>query len=107
MKAYSYIVIKANGEVRTSVTQKEFTLEQMQQIVGGYIERVTVLCDKKLCDMIVNEEGALRNLPINTKATEIYHALSKLHVKQGAVMPLIFPPCSIYGDVIIFDGGMK
>lgn len=38
------------------------TLENMQKIVGGYIESVRIAKDAA---MIVNEEGILRNLPIN------------------------------------------
>lgn len=45
-----------------------FELEEMQKIVGGYIE-VIRLKDGRL--MIVNEEGLLHGLPVNIEATNI------------------------------------
>lgn len=45
-----------------------FELEEMQEIVGGYIE-VIRLKDGRL--MIVNEEGLLQGLPVNIEATNI------------------------------------
>jgi hypothetical protein len=44
----------------------EATLDFLQQIVGGYIERVKT-ADKK--DLIVNEDGLMMNLPYNRNAT--------------------------------------
>lgn len=38
------------------------TLEALQELVGGYIETVTVATD---CVLICNEEGKLRNMPAN------------------------------------------
>lgn len=74
-------IIKTTGEV-TEVEPakgKYFSLEEMQIIVGGYIEVVRISNNEI---MIVNEEGKLDNLPINKKATEI---------------------ASIPGDVIVGD----
>lgn len=42
----------------------ENTLEALQREVGGYIETLTVTCDSCL---IVNEEGAISDLPYNTR----------------------------------------
>lgn len=67
MKNY---IINANG-AKTEVTPKSgnsFTLEELQEYVGGYIEIVR-LSDKFL--MVVNEEGKLLNLPFNSEATDI------------------------------------
>ena len=44
----------------------EWTLEELQSIVGGYIE-VIRLPDERI--LIVNEEGRLRNLPPNPAAS--------------------------------------
>ena len=48
---------------------KEFTLEELQGYVGGYIELI-YLRDGRI--MVVNEEGKLDELPLNSTATEIY-----------------------------------
>lgn len=47
----------------------DFSLEELQQIVGGYIEIVYLLDDYI---MVINEEGKLMNLPMNAQATHIY-----------------------------------
>lgn len=59
-------IIKANGEVipTTPKNGKTFSLEEMQGIVGGYIEIVHL----KDGYMVVNEEGLLMGLPINELA---------------------------------------
>jgi len=64
-------IIKTNGE-QIEVTPKngkDFKLEELQEIVGGYIEVVWFPNDKI---MVINEEGKLLNLPINETATKIY-----------------------------------
>ena len=66
--------IKANGEV-TEVKPKngkDFSLEEMQKFVGGYIEIVEsqIKGDKRL--IVLNEEGKLHGLPVNPKATAIF-----------------------------------
>lgn len=50
----------------------DFSLEELQEFVGGYIETITLLDD---LIMVVNEEGKLLGLPFNKAATEIlwYH----------------------------------
>lgn len=49
---------------------KVFTLEELQQIVGGYIE---ILFFKDGRMMVLNEEGKLEGLPVNMEATRIAH----------------------------------
>lgn len=51
------------------INDKQPSLEQMQEFVGGYIEVVT-LSDSK--QMVINEEGKLLELPINKKATDLF-----------------------------------
>jgi len=64
-------LIKADG-TSTEVTpknKKDFSLEELQKFVGGYIE----LCntsDGRL--MVANEEGRMNRLPENKTATALY-----------------------------------
>lgn len=63
-------IIKTNGE-KSNVTPKngeDVQLEEMQEIVGGYIEIVRL--DEKTI-MVVNEEGLVYNLPYNAKASRL------------------------------------
>ena len=78
-------------EVKPESTAKKpkFKLEELQRYVGGYIELVRL---PKHRNMVVNEEGKLRGLGINYKATEI--------VQKEAARPEI-----IVGDVLICGPG--
>lgn len=65
--------IKASGEV-TNIQPEgedgEFTLEQLQKLVSGYIEVVwRVPGAPPHAVMVVNEEGLLQNLPVNPFAS--------------------------------------
>lgn len=66
---------------------KIFTLKELQDFVGGWIE-VGYLDDGRL--MVVNEEGKVNNLPYNSRATEIYQE----HVYRGDV---------ILGNAVVMD----
>lgn len=48
---------------------KFFELEELQKVVGGYIEIIN-LCNDQI--MVVNEEGKLEDLPYNFIATQMY-----------------------------------
>ena len=64
-------LIKASGtEIEVHPKGQHFTLEELQSIVEGYIEMITI--DKEF-SMILNEERKLMCLPYNEKATRIYH----------------------------------
>lgn len=64
-------VIKAAGAI-TDVQPKNgkfFELEELQKVVGGYIEIINLGNDEI---MVVNEEGKLEDLPYNFFATQMY-----------------------------------
>jgi len=50
------------------------TLERLQELVGGYIEPITVKLGGKLLRAYVDEDGKLKGLPVNPQATELYYA---------------------------------
>ena len=56
-------VTPANGE--------NFTLEELQEMVGGYIELVRVP-NKPSMRLVVNEDGRMKGLPLNHMATGIF-----------------------------------
>ena len=61
-------LIKASGETATVAPKngRSFTLEELQKLVGGYIENV-YLDDGRI--MVLNEEGKLEGLAVNEAAT--------------------------------------
>lgn len=53
-----------------------FTLEELQTVVGGYIEVVPAplaVVDDGPMYLVLNEDGKRDNLPINGFATALYH----------------------------------
>lgn len=66
-------IYKTNGEIIDIEPKngKDFQLKELKDIVGGYIETVTLPNDEF---MVVNEEGKIMGLPLNVNATEIYHS---------------------------------
>lgn len=62
-------IIRVTGEEENFTMDKNTTIEQLREIVGGNIE-VVQLHDRKL--MLVDEDGKLKGKPINEKATNMY-----------------------------------
>lgn len=64
-------LVKANGtEVHvTPADGAAFSLEELQGYVGGYIEIVPSRISG--CELVVNEEGLLNELPFNSKASQL------------------------------------
>ena len=69
---YDYLVIDTDGEETHVESKEKPTLGEMQKAVGGYIEVVHCLYKDKEKQMIINEEGKLRDLELNEKATEMF-----------------------------------
>lgn len=84
------IILKSNGEEQfvTPECGNRFSLEELQKIVGGYIELIYL----RNYLMIVNEEGKIYNLPINVDATEVARF-------NQSIMPNDY----IVGDVLICE----
>lgn len=80
-------LIKADGETRQVAPKngRFFELEELQELVGGYIENV-YLDDGRI--MVVNEEGKFYGLPLNKKATDLADAV-------------ILPWDEIVGDAVV------
>tara|TARA_Y100000592_G_C5481421_1_gene325793 strand:+ start:5029 stop:5274 length:246 start_codon:yes stop_codon:yes gene_type:complete len=60
--------IKTDGTIEEVAIDKENSLKQMQDAVGGYIELVRLTDDDI---MIVNEEGLIFGLPVNEYASKL------------------------------------
>jgi len=86
-------VISTDGteQVVTPKNGKTFTLEELQECVGGYIEMISL--DKETA-MFLNEEGKLNNLPFNHKATEV--AQHRLRPSDFVVGNVLVVPHEMY-----------
>lgn len=80
--------------VATEKAESAPDLDTMQEFVGGIIEVVHVLFLDQRTQMIVNEEGLLKHLPFNIRATSLYH-LASIH-QRGE-----FPHQPIVGNAIV------
>jgi hypothetical protein len=89
------------GEITTSDQPKyDETRAAIEHILGGDMERVRVFWPDRYTDMFVDEIGGPRfkNLPVNPKATEIYH--NNVRVHDPALLARARP---IYGTAVLFD----
>lgn len=64
-------IIKTSGEeiLISPRNNKEWSLEELKSIVGGYIEICDTVDDGYL---VINEDGKLLDLDLNCKATALY-----------------------------------
>lgn len=73
MSTYVLRVIKPDGSDRLIETDKHPRMEQLRDIIGGWIEHhavsVGLHSPKKTMDMLMDEEGLLKGLPINKEAS--------------------------------------
>lgn len=66
-------------------TTGPLTLEAMQRYVGGWIEVVTLahLPGRGRRVLVIDEEGFLKEKPLNVAATMLYHTVSRSGVIVG------------------------
>lgn len=104
MKAFK--VTTTNEILEIQPQCETFRLEEMQKVVGGYIEIVSPpgplllkvkdeMIEIKHPMFIVNEEGKLNNLPFNRVGSSLYSL-----AWQGQVQDFLV------GDIIVCDEGM-
>lgn len=95
-KNVAVIIVAADGRVAKLVRRRPPTLDQLQKLVGGYIEIVPHLNrygDYRRGTAYVNEEGRIRELPFNRRATEAWTDC----LRGGG--PLRYEP-RLYGDMV-------
>jgi hypothetical protein len=83
------ILLKVDGSYEEVLPKdnQSFTLEELQEYVGGYIERIDMFDGHA---MYVDEEGRLKNSPTNILATgallQALHVSSVNHIKGNAII---------------------
>jgi hypothetical protein len=65
-KSHSYTVISSFGSRDTRVLKQKATLTQLQDWVGGYVQMIKLQPNQWA---VVNEEGAIRGMPLNKAMT--------------------------------------
>ena len=86
--SYEYLIIDTDGEETHVTADEKPDLYKMQEIVEGNIELVACRYGNGTKAMIINEEGKLKNLRVNSKASEMYldlHDVKDLIVGKAIV----------------------
>lgn len=72
-------------------------MNKAENYFGRYAEMVWVLHKDRRTLMLVDEIGAIMGLPVNPRATEIYHQASRAQGRDWEGPPYI------HGDVVLFE----
>jgi hypothetical protein len=82
-------LLRANGSIENIEPRngKHWQLEELQDLVGGYIEVARTLSGTWL---VIDEEGKLKNKPLNVSATRIYQYGSHDPIVGDAVLVTTF-----------------
>ena len=66
-------IVKVDGTIEKVTTEQQPTLKEVQDWVGGYVERVSAFpmdgLKRDFVELYVNEEGRLDGLPVNEQAS--------------------------------------
>ena len=84
--------------MQTHIIEEETSLEKLQSLVGGYIE----VHDINDVQLVLNEDGKLLGLPINTEAMEYIQKEFDAHIKTGGLKVDV-----LVGNIVILKGKGK
>ena len=73
-------IIKTDGTIEDVKLDKENKLKHLQKLVGGFIEILHMDDGRKL---IVNEEGFIKGLEDNPKATQVARTFAPKYLCMG------------------------
>lgn len=86
-----------DGTVTSNEAAAAPSLQELQEYVDGYIEVVNVLVDDEPMQMIVNEDGFSKGLPVNVLASKHYATWALKKYRS-------FPPTPIVGNAVLLRG---
>lgn len=87
------MLVKANGEIRPVEPKNgiDFSLNELKSFIGGGYVEVVNIGSKML--LVCDEEGKLKGLPFNEKAT--YISMLRYHFIDTIVGDVIFCPTEL------------
>jgi|TARA_Y100000310_G_scaffold29525_1_gene28038 hypothetical protein len=86
---------KPLNPVTTYIDDRQLSLEELQGLVGGRIQLVAIQTDDgKEKHIIMDEEGKLKNKPINAEATKLWFPEDSL----------LTAPDWIVGNAVVLSG---
>jgi hypothetical protein len=92
------VIVRANSKLTEHDLTDRPTLEELQDLVGGHIERVRHFdrLEGRPCVAFCREEGELLGLPFNRIATVLWRLYLGISMKH---MPDV-----LVGDIVIIQG---
>jgi len=105
-KIYKHVFIWSSGlTIETDLKKPIETLEYLQGVVDGYIEQSQGRYNGKNYIMWVNEEGLLKKLSINEKATKAYQDYWFWYENEnpGTTSRTRIEQTKIVGNVVLID----
>jgi hypothetical protein len=92
------VIVRANGKLTAHELTDRPTLEELQDLVGGHIERVRHFdrLEGRPCVAFCHEEGELLGLPFNRIATVLWRLYLGISIKHM--------PDALVGNVVIIQG---
>lgn len=103
MKAW---FLNIDGSVQPFANNGTLDFEKVNRALGikdgGIVERVHVLFEGNRCDMLVDEDGVAKNLPINARASLVYWTATH-DGRTGAKFDPLHGPL-IHGRAILYEG---
>lgn len=99
MQEYAYIRLTTRGEIQVvDHWEESFGLQELQKEVDGGIEIVKTRFHTNLT-LVVDDEGIIKNKPLNTYATLLYGwVLGGHHIAGNAVLCItkLYPESDVY-----------
>jgi hypothetical protein len=92
----SFVIEVDNGYRIVKPRNTYWSLQELQDLVGGYIERVP--SESSHVDIYVNEEGLLHQLPLNVAGTRVAG-----HYGHAQAHPMPFQRIGLVGPVAFID----
>lgn len=68
-------IYNIDGTEEDKVYTEHPKLEELQKLVGGYIELVNIRLGGGIKQLLVNEDGLQKKLKYNKKASALYHGM--------------------------------
>ena len=89
-------VIPVDGQIEKSEISEPPSLEELQEIVGGYIEVVKVRTKGQTVytEMVIDEDGQMRGLEVNHRAMDLVESVR-------GYMPIVVGTVALFSDSVV------
>ena len=95
-KTITMTIIPVKGKIERRAISEPPSLEELQEVVGGYIEVVNVRTKGQTVytEMVINEDGQMRGLEINHRAMDLVESV-------GGHMPIVVGTVALFSEPVV------